>query len=91
MFVHYLLYLTRTVGGVHVHADQLTITVPTAMMVKALDILLDRMAEAKFPFEKVLAIGGDNQVCKVLLMRDMNVTMLQAYMLKNFGFPLFID
>ena len=58
MFLHY-----RTVGGVHVHADQLTITVPTAMMVKALDMLLDRMAEAKFPFEKVLAIGGDNQVC----------------------------
>ena len=63
MFVHCLFSLTRTVGGVHVHADQLTITVPTAMMVKALDMLLDRMAEAKFPFEKVLAIGGDNQVC----------------------------
>ena len=55
-------FLTRTLGGVHIHADKLTITVPPAMIIKATDVLLERMAEAKFPFEKVLGIGGGTQV-----------------------------
>ena len=55
-------FLKRTIGGVHIHADKLTITVPTAMIIKALDVLLEKMAEAKFPFEKVIAIGGGTQV-----------------------------
>ncbi|KAK1875381.1 Xylulose kinase [Dissostichus eleginoides] len=36
----------RTQGGVHIHADRLTVTSPVLMWVKALDMLLDKMKEA---------------------------------------------
>ena len=46
------------------HEDKLTVTAPTAMFLKALDKLLDKMAAARFDFSKVLAIAGDTQVDK---------------------------
>ena len=49
-------------GGVCTHEDNLTVTVPTAMLLKTLDKLLDKMVGAGFNFGKVVAIGGDTTV-----------------------------
>ncbi|XP_038046512.1 xylulose kinase-like [Patiria miniata] len=51
----------RTQGGVHIQADRLTITSPTIMWVKALDLLLDRMKAAGFNFSRVIALSGTGQ------------------------------
>lgn len=51
----------RTRGGVHVHADRLTVTSPVLMWVKALDMLLDKMKEAGFDFSRVKALSGSGQ------------------------------
>lgn len=51
----------RTQGGVHVHADGLTVTSPVLMWVKALDLLLDKMKEAEFDFSRVRALSGSGQ------------------------------
>ncbi|XP_003968261.2 xylulose kinase isoform X1 [Takifugu rubripes] len=50
-----------TRGGVHVHADGLTVTSPVLMWVKALDLLLDRMKRAGFDFSRVRALSGAGQ------------------------------
>lgn len=50
-----------TNGGVHIHDDQVTVTAPTAMWVKALDMLLDKMKTAGFDFSKVVSLSGDGQ------------------------------
>ena len=52
----------RTVGGVHTHEDNVKVTAPLAMVPKALDMLLDRMARAGFDFGRVVGIAGDAQV-----------------------------
>ena len=49
-------------GGVCKHEDKLTVTVPTAMLLKTLDKILDKMVEAGFDFGKVVAIGGGTMV-----------------------------
>ncbi|XP_033124154.1 xylulose kinase-like isoform X2 [Anneissia japonica] len=51
----------RTESGVHIHDDQLTITSPTIMWVKALDLLLTRMKESGFNFSAVVALSGAGQ------------------------------
>ncbi|KAL3040328.1 hypothetical protein OYC64_011374 [Pagothenia borchgrevinki] len=51
----------RTQGGVHIHADRLTVTSPVLMWVKALDMLLDKMKEAGFDFSRVKALSGCGQ------------------------------
>ncbi|XP_033624446.1 xylulose kinase-like isoform X1 [Asterias rubens] len=50
-----------TRGGVHIHDDQLTVTSPTIMWVKALDLLLERMKASGFDFSKVVALSGTGQ------------------------------
>lgn len=52
----------RTEGGVHIHDDQLTVTSPTIMWVKAMDLLLDRLKTKKLDFSKVAALSGTGQV-----------------------------
>ena len=53
----------RTKGGVHIHEDKVTITAPTAMFIKALDVVLAKMVSSGFQFERVAAIAGATQVC----------------------------
>lgn len=50
-----------TKGGVHLHSDGVTVTSPPVMWVAALDLLLGKMANDRFPFEKVAAVGGSGQ------------------------------
>ena len=52
----------RTTDGVHIHDDKVTVTSPTAMWVKALDMLLENMKNAGFNFGRVVALSGDGQV-----------------------------
>ena len=51
----------KTKGGVHIHDDNMTVTAPTIMWVEALDLLLNKMKTASFPFSKVAALSGDGQ------------------------------
>ncbi|XP_044032140.1 xylulose kinase isoform X7 [Siniperca chuatsi] len=51
----------RTRGGVHIHADRLTVTSPVLMWVKALDLLLDKMKRAGLDFSRVRAVSGSGQ------------------------------
>uniref|UniRef100_A0A672GGC6 Xylulose kinase n=1 Tax=Salarias fasciatus TaxID=181472 RepID=A0A672GGC6_SALFA len=51
----------RTQGGVHLHADGLTVTSPVLMWVEALDLLLDKMKNAGFDFSRVRALSGSGQ------------------------------
>ncbi|XP_024135942.1 xylulose kinase [Oryzias melastigma] len=51
----------RTEGGVHIHADRLTVTSPVLMWVKALDLLLDKMKGAGLDFSRVAALSGSGQ------------------------------
>lgn len=51
----------RTQGGVHVHADGLTVTSPVLMWVKALDLLLAKMEGAGLDFSRVAALSGSAQ------------------------------
>jgi len=51
----------NTKGGVHIHDDNMTVTAPTIMWVEALDLLLNKMKAASFPFNKVAALSGDGQ------------------------------
>ena len=60
------------------HEDKLTVTAPTAMFLKALDKLLDKMAEASFDFSKVVAIAGDTQVNKSINEHKHTTTVLPA-------------
>ena len=41
----------------------MTITAPTAMFIKALDVVLAKMVSSGFQFERVAAIAGATQVC----------------------------
>lgn len=50
-----------TEGGVHHHADGLTVTSPALMWVAALDLLLSRMQSTGFEFARVVAISGSGQ------------------------------
>ncbi|XP_076577627.1 xylulose kinase isoform X1 [Chaetodon auriga] len=51
----------RTQGGVHLHADGLTVTSPVLMWVKALDLLLDKMKRAGLDLSRVRALSGSGQ------------------------------
>ena len=51
----------ETEGGAHRHDDGVTVTAPSVMWVAALDLLLERMKEESFPFERVVAISGSGQ------------------------------
>uniref|UniRef100_A0A6Q2Z5W3 Xylulose kinase n=1 Tax=Esox lucius TaxID=8010 RepID=A0A6Q2Z5W3_ESOLU len=51
----------RTQGGVHIHADRLTVTSPVLMWVKALDLGLGKMKNAGFDFSRVRALSGSGQ------------------------------
>ena len=51
----------ETSGGVHRHADGLTVTSPTLMWVAALDLLLDRMASDGVEFGRIAGISGSGQ------------------------------
>ncbi len=51
----------RTHGGVHRSADGLTVTSPPVMWLAAMDLLLDRMKQAGFPFHRVVALSGSGQ------------------------------
>ncbi|XP_028417923.1 xylulose kinase-like [Dendronephthya gigantea] len=51
----------KTQDGVQRHADSLTVTAPTLMWVKALDLLMERMKSKGFPFVDVACISGTGQ------------------------------
>ena len=55
-----------------------TVTAPSAMFVKSLDILLDKMATEGFDFSTVVAVGGDAQVLAFLhcISNKYSITML---------------
>ena len=46
----------------NIDEGQRLITAPTAMFIKALDMLLDKMDKQGFDFGKVVALAGDTQV-----------------------------
>ncbi|KAK7466814.1 hypothetical protein BaRGS_00037081, partial [Batillaria attramentaria] len=52
---------SRTQGGIHIHQDKVTVTSPTLLWVEALDILLEKLKGANFPFQKLAAISGAGQ------------------------------
>lgn len=52
----------RTQNGVNQSRDGKTITSPTIMWVKALDILLDKLQVAGADFSKLVAVSGTGQV-----------------------------
>jgi xylulokinase len=51
----------ETAGGVHRHADGLTVTSPALMWVAALDLLLQRMRKEGVNFGAVAAVSGSGQ------------------------------
>ncbi|MFT7816077.1 xylulose kinase isoform X2 [Arapaima gigas] len=51
----------RTKDGAHIHSDQLTVTSPVMMWVKALDIILEKMKKDGFDFSSVKALSGCGQ------------------------------
>ncbi|XP_013405667.1 xylulose kinase-like [Lingula anatina] len=51
----------RTRGGVHVAEDNVTITAPTIMWVKTLDLLLEKMKKGGVDFSTVAALSGSGQ------------------------------
>jgi xylulokinase len=51
----------KTSGGVHKSEDGVTVTTPTLLWVKALDLLLGRMQDSGFPFGRVAAVSGSGQ------------------------------
>uniref|UniRef100_A0A8D3CDF3 Xylulose kinase n=1 Tax=Scophthalmus maximus TaxID=52904 RepID=A0A8D3CDF3_SCOMX len=51
----------RTVGGVHLHDDRLTVTSPVLMWVKALNLLLDKMKRGGLDLTRVSALSGSGQ------------------------------
>ncbi|XP_055928953.1 xylulose kinase-like isoform X1 [Argiope bruennichi] len=51
----------RTHGGVHCQEDNLTVTAPTIMFIKALDMLIERLKLEGVDFSTVLAISGAAQ------------------------------
>lgn len=51
----------KTSGGVHSQPDGTTITAPTLMWIKALDVILDKLKDDGFDFSKVAAISGSGQ------------------------------
>ncbi|MCX7591708.1 MAG: xylulose kinase [Kiritimatiellae bacterium] len=52
-------YHTR--GGVHRHADGVTVTAPPRMWVKALDLVLEKMKAERWPLDRVRALSGSAQ------------------------------
>lgn len=50
----------KTTKGVHIHGDE--VYSPVEMWVEALDIILQKMKDESFPFEKVAVISGAGQV-----------------------------
>lgn len=52
----------RTHGGVLVRGDGVTVTAPTIMWVKALDMLMDKLRVAGADFSTIAAISGTAQV-----------------------------
>ncbi|KAJ8307079.1 hypothetical protein KUTeg_015163 [Tegillarca granosa] len=58
----------KTHGGAHIHDDQVTVTAPTTMWIKAfnispkaLEMLLNRMQNGGFDFSKVKCVSGAGQ------------------------------
>lgn len=51
----------KTQGGVEQHNDNLTVTAPTLMWVKAWDVLFDKMKAAGFDFQSVVCLSGTGQ------------------------------
>lgn len=56
-----------TNGGLHAGDDGVSYTAPTAMWVKAFDMILAKLNETGFPFARVAAISGCGQVYVYLL------------------------
>ena len=51
----------KTSGGVHRHADGLTVTSPTLMWVSALDLLFAKMSASDYQFGRIAAVSGSGQ------------------------------
>ncbi|MCL4124730.1 UNVERIFIED_CONTAM: hypothetical protein GTU68_050016 [Idotea baltica] len=51
----------RTYGGVNMKEDGLTVTAPTIMWIKALDMLMDKLRVAGTDFSAITAISGTGQ------------------------------
>ena len=51
----------ETIGGAQKHKDNLTVTVPTLLWVKAFDLLLEKLKKKGFRFEKVVCLSGTGQ------------------------------
>lgn len=50
-----------TQGGVQRGADGLTVTSPTIMWVAAMDVLMAKMRDARWPFGRIAAVSGSGQ------------------------------
>lgn len=51
----------KTQGGVHRHEDNLTVTAPTLLWVKAFDLVLQRLKEKGLEFGSVACVSGTGQ------------------------------
>ena len=51
----------KTQGGVHKQEDSLTVTAPTLLWVKALDLVLQRLKEKGLEFRSVACVSGTGQ------------------------------
>ena len=51
----------KTQGGVHRHEDNLTVTAPTLLWVKAFDLVLQRLKEKGLKFGSVACVSGTGQ------------------------------
>ena len=61
-----------TGGGLHAGDDGVSYTAPSAMWVKAFDMVLTKLKETGFPFAKVAAISGCGQVHIFHIIRAVN-------------------
>jgi xylulokinase len=52
----------KTVKGVYSNEAEHEVYSPVEMWIEALDVMLDKMKEDQFPFEKVVVISGAGQV-----------------------------
>ncbi|XP_014662344.1 PREDICTED: xylulose kinase-like [Priapulus caudatus] len=50
-----------THAGVHIHDDRLTVTTPTALWVKAIDLALTKMKRSGVDFARIAAVSGTGQ------------------------------
>jgi xylulokinase len=58
----------KTTKGVHIYGDE--VCSPVEMWIEALDVIVQKMRDEKFPFGKVVVISGAGQVDRLTARND---------------------